>query len=93
MYAATATILRKENPIFREKNRFLAFFSCVRRTRLKKGKGWLLQGKDSPVHQPVKIYFDRLNYRNMYLSTKSTASTYISGVTFLPLPLSRCSTT
>ena len=34
-----------------------------------------------------------LYQRNTYLSTNSSASTYISGVTFLPLPETTCSTT
>ena len=39
MYGATAAIFMEGNPISRKKNRFLSFFSCACRARMKNEKG------------------------------------------------------
>ena len=49
--------------------------------------------RPEPVVFCVSVVYERTIYRKIYLRMNSTASTYMSGVTFLPLPAARLSST
>ena len=58
MYADNGAHFSKGNPISREKNRFIAYFTTgIRRIQVKYGGGGCGGGACSLVRQPVKILF------------------------------------